>query len=46
MSPKLRLIAKAVEIRLDQGESLDDILNSYPRLTEKEKKEIKKYLED
>lgn len=34
------IIIKAVRIRMSSGEKLEEILESYPRLTEKEKAEI------
>lgn len=35
------IIIKAVQIRLSNGEDLEVIINSYSRLTNKEKEEIK-----
>ena len=34
------IIIKAVKIRMDRGENLQEILESYNRLTEEEKAEI------
>ena len=34
------IIIKAVKIRMDRGEDLQEILESYSRLTEEEKAEI------
>ena len=36
-----KIILRAVQIRINNGENIDDILNSYPKLTDDEKKEIK-----
>ena len=41
MSLKLKIILKAVQIRLDRGEELDEILDSYKNLTDEEKSELK-----
>ena len=38
---KLRIMIKAVEIRIDNGEEIDDILSSYPKLTDDDKAYIK-----
>lgn len=40
-SVQLRIIKKAVEIRLKNNEDIDEILNSYTKLSEKERAEIK-----
>lgn len=40
MTAKLRIIMKAIEIRLNKGEELEDILASYPNLTPEEIIEI------
>lgn len=40
MTAKLRIIIKAIEIRINNGEYLDDILKSYPALTWEEQLEI------
>lgn len=37
----LRLLVRVVKRRLDAGETLVDILNSYPKLTNKDKSYIK-----
>lgn len=34
------IIIKAVRIRIDSGEKLEEILKSYPRLTDNDKVEI------
>ena len=34
------IIIKAVRIRMDRGEELEEILESYPRLTDADKAEI------
>lgn len=41
MTAKLRIILRAVQIRLNNGEELDEILATYPNLTQDEIKEIK-----
>ena len=40
MNLKLKIIYRAVKIRLNDGEVLEDILNSYTKLTENEKQII------
>ncbi len=45
MSLKIRIMVKAVKIRMDRGESLEEILGSYPRLTEDEKATISREIE-
>jgi len=40
MTIALNLLCRVVRRRLRQGEDLEDILADYPRLTEKERKEI------
>ena len=35
-----KIVKKAVKIRLDRGENLDDILNSYPKLSQAQADEI------
>ena len=35
-----KIVKKAVKIRLDRGETLDDILNSYPKLSQAQANEI------
>lgn len=44
MSAKLKIIARAIVIRLNNGEDLEDILNSYPALNEIEKNELRVYI--
>lgn len=44
MTAKLKIIARAVTIRLNNGESLLDILDSYPALTSDERNEITEYV--
>lgn len=39
---KLKILTKAVKIRLDKGEELTEILKSYSALTDADKKKIKK----
>lgn len=42
MTPiQLRIIMKAVEIRIANNEDIDEILNSYPKLSQEEKQFIK-----
>ena len=36
------IIIRAIKARLKNGETLNDILNSYPKLTRTEKEELKK----
>lgn len=43
---KLKIIEKAIEIKINRGENLEDILNSYKNLTEEEKEVIRKNIED
>ena len=38
---KLKIMVKAVRIRLANGEELEDILASYPALTEEDKQQIR-----
>lgn len=35
------IVVRAIKARMKQGEKLEDILKSYPKLTEDEKKELK-----
>lgn len=35
------IVIRAINIRIKRGESIDDILASYPKLTEEEKNELK-----
>ena len=35
-----KIVKKAVKIRLDRGETLNDILNSYPKLSQAQADEI------
>ena len=35
-----KIVKKAVKIRLDRSETLDDILNSYPKLSQAQADEI------
>lgn len=45
MTPlQLKVIKKAVMIRLSNLENIDEILSSYPKLSEEEKKAIKQEL--
>ena len=36
------IIVRAIKARMKNGEALNDILNSYPKLTKTEKEELKK----
>lgn len=36
----LRIIKRAVEIRLERGEEIHEIVNSYPRLSDEQKQQI------
>lgn len=38
MTSKMRILTKAVENKLNRGENLEEILTSYIKLTEEEKK--------
>lgn len=46
ISLKLKIIEKAIKIKITRGENLEDILNSYKNLTEEEKEIIRKNIED
>lgn len=46
MTAKLKIIARAVIIRLNAGEDIETILDSYPALTPAEKDEIRAYVEE
>lgn len=35
------IVIRAINVRIKRGESIDDILASYPKLTEEEKNELK-----
>ena len=41
MSLKLKIMLKAVKIRMEKGEELEAILQSYPKLTEEEKNQLR-----
>lgn len=45
MTAKLKIIAKAVIIRMNNGENIEDVLKSYPALTSTDRAEIKQYIE-
>lgn len=36
------IMVRAIKARMKQGEELEDILASYPKLTEEEKEELRK----
>lgn len=42
MSLKMKIMLRAVEIRMKNGEEIEAILASYPKLTTTEKSEIRK----
>lgn len=42
MTLKLKIMCRAVRIRMENGETLEEILLSYPRLTAEEKRVIEK----
>ena len=46
MTAKLKIIARAINIRINNGEELEAILKTYPALTDSEKKELRKYFEN
>lgn len=46
MTAKLKIIARAIIIRVKNGEDLEEILDSYPALTEIEKMELKEYFQE
>lgn len=46
MNLKLKIMADAISIRLDKGETFNDIIKSYPSLTEEEIQELKKRFKD
>lgn len=41
-----KIIKNAIKIRLDRGELLDDIIASYPKLSDSQKEEAKKEFEN
>ena len=41
-----KIIKNAIKIRLDRGELLDDIIASYPKLSDTQKEEAKKEFEN
>lgn len=41
MSLKMKIMLRAVKIRMEQGEELEAILASYPKLTEAEKQQLR-----
>lgn len=42
MSIKLRIMLRAMRLRMSAGETAEEILNSYPRLSEAEKEVLRK----
>lgn len=43
MSTKIAVLITGIKVKLNRGENLDAVLDSYVKLTEKEKEEIKTY---
>lgn len=41
ITPKLKIIARAISIRLNNGEDIDNIIASYPALTDEEIRTLK-----
>lgn len=46
MNSKLKMICRGIEVKLDRGEELEDILASYVKLNEEEKDMIRVYFAD
>lgn len=46
MNAKLKIISKAILIRIDKGETLEDILDSYPALTDEDKTVLRDFVHD
>lgn len=44
MNLKLKIMLKAAKIRMEKGEELEAVLQSYPKLTEEEKEALRKEL--
>ena len=44
MNTRLKIISKAVLIRINNGEDLNDILESYPALTDADKQTVTEYV--
>ena len=42
LNVKLRIMLRAIRLRLERGEELDAILTSYPRLSESEKETLRR----
>lgn len=42
---KLRMFTKAVLLKMKSGQSLDDVLNEYTKLTEEEKQQLREAVE-
>ena len=42
---KLRIMVKACKIRIDNGETLDEVLNSYTALSDADKAQIRAEIE-
>lgn len=40
------IVIRAINVRIKRGESIDNILTSYPKLTEEEKNELKEIFID
>ena len=41
MSLKIKIMLRAVKIRMEKGEELEAVLQSYPKLTDPEKEELR-----
>lgn len=46
MNSKLKLICKGIEVKLNRGEDLEEILATYTKLTDAEKDTIRVYFAD
>lgn len=44
MTVAMQLLYRVVRYRVGRGETLEDILKEYPKLTEEERAEIHKYM--
>lgn len=38
---KLKMFSKAIKIKMERGEDLEDILNQYTKLTDEEKEQLR-----
>ncbi len=46
MTSKLKVLTAGIRVKLGRGESLDNILESYVKLTEEEKDSLRNYFND